>query len=277
MTDVNHVGGVAADDDIFFEDANDVITTSSTSALAPKKQSSKYVITQLHVDRILLVNNLVRLNVNPETASEEIQALFRLSHGPCMGKKIRLGGHLPTPYAMCDALKISAQSIVYSVGIGDDASWDVAMMDRYSCPIYAFDPTPIAISYVEKHPDLKVAMVQKRFHFHRMGVFSKDDPAFKFYLPAHPHQVSGSTLGIDLYTHFAEKGSATQAPRTMTVPMKKLRSLMNANNHDHIDVLKMDIEDAEYHILNSMIDEEGDIPTDYLMIESGTYNTYTFT
>ena len=32
--------------------------------------------------------------------------------------------------------------MVYSVGLGQDISWDKALIEKYRCEVYGFDPTP---------------------------------------------------------------------------------------------------------------------------------------
>src|SRR4051812_12891890 len=43
---------------------------------------------------------------------------------------------------------LSADSIIYSFGIGEDASFDRAVMKRYKSSLFAFDPTPRSIKWV---------------------------------------------------------------------------------------------------------------------------------
>ena len=49
------------------------------------------------------------------------------------------------------------------------------------------------------------------------------------------------------------------------VPMKRLHTIMLALNHDHIDILKMDIEGAEYEVIDDMI--ESGIKPRQLLVE----------
>jgi hypothetical protein len=45
---------------------------------------------------------------------------------------------------------ISESSIVYSFGVGEDASFDLAVIERYGAEVHAFDPTPSSIDWVNK-------------------------------------------------------------------------------------------------------------------------------
>ena len=40
--------------------------------------------------------------------------------------------------------------IVYSFGVGEDVSFDEALIDRYRCTVHAFDPTPRSILFAAK-------------------------------------------------------------------------------------------------------------------------------
>ena len=43
---------------------------------------------------------------------------------------------------------LSANSVVYSFGVGEDASFDLELIGRFGCTIHAFDPTPRSIAWV---------------------------------------------------------------------------------------------------------------------------------
>jgi hypothetical protein len=45
---------------------------------------------------------------------------------------------------------LSASSVVYSFGVGDNLAWEVAMIARFGLTVHAFDPTPPSIAWVGK-------------------------------------------------------------------------------------------------------------------------------
>src|SRR5688572_4934876 len=47
---------------------------------------------------------------------------------------------------------IDEQSVVYSFGVGDNVSWDLAMIERFGVTVHAFDPTPQSIAWVARQP-----------------------------------------------------------------------------------------------------------------------------
>jgi hypothetical protein len=56
-------------------------------------------------------------------------------------------------FYICPDLLLSKDNrkiIVYSCGIGEDISFDTAIMNNYNCEIFAFDPTPKSIEWIKK-------------------------------------------------------------------------------------------------------------------------------
>lgn len=100
--------------------------------------------------------------------------------------------------------------------------------------IYAFDPTPRSIAYVEKH-----ALFQNpQFHFSPCGLAEKDGTA-TFYLPANEEWVSGSA-------------AADISEKSIEVPMECLNTIASRLGHDHVDLLKMDIEGSEFSVIRNL-------------------------
>lgn len=148
-------------------------------------------------------------------------------------------------WAVPDSL-VSESWIVYSAGIGDDASFDMGFIERYGSTIYAFDPTPSSIEYVEA-----LAVDPKRFRFYPWGLWSEDKDV-RLYAPDYG---DSNFSGINLH------GTTTW----FLAPCRSLQSLCHQFGHDHIDLLKLDIEGAEYGVLQSVI--EGDVTPKVLCVE----------
>jgi hypothetical protein len=43
---------------------------------------------------------------------------------------------------------LSSKSMVWSCGIGEDASFDASVIAQYGCTVHGFDPTPRSIAWV---------------------------------------------------------------------------------------------------------------------------------
>jgi FkbM family methyltransferase len=131
---------------------------------------------------------------------------------------------------------IKPRAVIYSIGIGEDISFDLEVIKNHHCDIYGYDPTPRSIEWLS-HQDLPA-----NFHFQPFGIQSKDGNSV-FYLPKNKSHVSGS-LSLTEITDENEK---------ISIPVYRLKTMMEKNRHDHISVLKMDIEGAEYDVLEDII------------------------
>lgn len=144
-------------------------------------------------------------------------------------------------------INISKDSVVYSIGVGEDVSFDLSLIEKYGVDIYAFDPTPKSMEWV-KSQNLPV-----KFNFNEYGVANYDG-YIKFYPPENPNHVS--------HTIFEKKATLDRA---IMVPVRRLRFIMNEHGHDRIDILKMDIEGSEYAVIEDMI--KSDIDVSQLLVE----------
>ena len=132
---------------------------------------------------------------------------------------------------------VSASSIVYSFGIGEDASWDMQLIAAKGCVIHAFDPTPKSLAWVGRE------IFEPRFLVHPWGL-AAEDGTIDLWLPANPSHVSASC-----------RPSPSMSSIRIRVPCRSLPSIMAELGHSRVDVLKMDIEGAEYEVLDSIIND----------------------
>lgn len=146
---------------------------------------------------------------------------------------------------------IRSDWIVYSLGIGQDTSFDEALIENYGCTVYGFDPTPAAVEHVANRRALKQGL--PAFDYAQVGVWDSD-AVLKFFEPKTRGWV-GSYSALNL--------QGTQ--RFIEVPCKTLTTLMRERGHDRIDLLKMDIEGAEYRVLHSLL--KAGIPVQWLCVE----------
>lgn len=130
---------------------------------------------------------------------------------------------------------INSNSIIYSVGVGTDISFDLALISNYHVTIHAFDPTPKSIDWV------KSQSVPKEFILHEYGLANYDGKA-NFDPPENPLHIS----------HKIISGGASNN-KSIEVEVAKLSTIMKKLNHQHIDILKMDIEGAEYDVIDDIV------------------------
>lgn len=132
---------------------------------------------------------------------------------------------------------IDADWIVYSGGVGEDISFDLELIERFGCPVYAFDPTPRAVEYVNR-----AAGQEPRFHFTPVAMW-KTAAVLKFYAPQNPDHVSHSVVNLQATDEYFE------------AECDGLPGLMKRFGHDRVDLLKLNIEGAEYEVLESVLAE----------------------
>ncbi|MFZ5940128.1 MAG: FkbM family methyltransferase [Bacteroidota bacterium] len=147
-------------------------------------------------------------------------------------------GNKHAGFFICPDL-LDSHSVVYSFGIGEDISFDQAVIENHGCTVCGFDPTPKSVNWINGlSPD-------NNFRFFDFGISEKSGPV-EFFLPKNPDHVSGSLLAQ----------SNVDTMRKVRVEMKSLPDIMTQLGHDHIDVLKMDIEGAEYGVLAHILKQK---------------------
>lgn len=128
--------------------------------------------------------------------------------------------------------------ICYSGGLGEDISFELELMDRRRCHVYGFDPVPRAASHVAS-----TVNGDDRFTFLPVGLWSTDS-TLEFFAPASAEHVSHSIANLQ------------RTNDSMTAPCRSLRSLMSELGHARIDLLKLDVEGAEYEVLEPVFSGE---------------------
>jgi FkbM family methyltransferase len=129
---------------------------------------------------------------------------------------------------------IDKQSVVYSVGVGSDITFDRAMIERFGCTVHAFDPTPMAREWVARQT------VPPEFVFHPIGLANKDEEV-AFAMPLQE--------GWDSFS-LPPEGSDEE---TVVCPVRRLETIAADLGHERIDVLKMDIEGFEYGVIDDVL------------------------
>jgi hypothetical protein len=167
-----------------------------------------------------------------------------------------------------DLPMLDKNSIIYCFGAGEDISHDVMLSHKLNCPVYIFDPTPRAIEHVKYVRDVldkkRVPVNDPRFGggdplywnmilstqikgeniiLHEYGLHIKDDDV-PFYFPKNKEYVSCSISKLG------------RSDDHIDVPVKTLNTIMSELNHDHIDLLKIDIENTECDVLEKMLNDK---------------------
>jgi len=145
---------------------------------------------------------------------------------------------------------LSQSSIIYSFGIGEDISFDQALLNKFGCSVFAFDPTPKSIQWVNKQN-----VNENKFHFFPYGIYDFDGELGLF----PPSDLSHASYSII-------KKEATV--ESSLFPVKRLTTIVNELNHNHINILKMDIEASEYAVIPTIVEDiRNGLMIDQLLVE----------
>lgn len=140
--------------------------------------------------------------------------------------------------------------IVYTVGVGRNIEWDKAMISRYNTQHHGWDPTPRAVDFA------RTTSLPKGFVFHPFGL-GVDDGSVTVKLP------EGNT---DSFTVMSYKAPA-QRGTVLTIPVLTIESMMRIQGHDHLAILKIDIEGAEFNVIRKWAREHYNLRADQVLIE----------
>ncbi len=138
-------------------------------------------------------------------------------------------------YAIPDRL-VADDWVCYSAGLGEDVSFELELGARYGCAVDAFDPTPKSIDYVTP-----IAERHERLRFHPYGIWSSDSTQ-RLYVPRDRTHVSHSIANLQGTSDFID------------VECRSIPSLLAELGHERLDLLKLDIEGAEYAVLDDVVD-----------------------
>jgi FkbM family methyltransferase len=149
-------------------------------------------------------------------------------------------------------------SVCYLAGAGEDISFDCALAQRYHCRVRIVDPTPRAIEHFRQ---LQQAVSEGRrlpinnsvselydieaedlAHLRFLPVGLADqDTELRFYLPRDPNHVSCSTVNLQRTGDY------------FTAQCYRLATLMGQQGDTELDLLKLDIEGAEYGVIRDVL------------------------
>jgi FkbM family methyltransferase len=165
---------------------------------------------------------------------------------------------------------LTTDSLCYCAGAGEDISFECALVERFGCHVRIIDPTPRAIQHFQNLQN--AVRTGTRFsinnsavdfysitgaHLDRLQILpvglAGTDAELKFYLPQNPTHVSCSVMNLQ------------KTDQYFTAPCLRLSSIMRQQGDSSIDMLKIDIEGAEYGVIEDLV-RSGSLPR-LLLIE----------
>jgi FkbM family methyltransferase len=147
------------------------------------------------------------------------------------------------------ANSLTSESLVISVGVGEDVSFDLSLINKYGCQVVALDPTERSAQWVAKN------VLEDRFIFRQLALAATDG-VISLFPPSEAAHVSAS---------------CRQSSHTLTdsyvVPCMRLATLMQTEGVTSINVLKLDIEGAEYEVIQDIVQSGLALRIDQLLVE----------
>lgn len=157
---------------------------------------------------------------------------------------------------------------IISAGLGEDASFDIEIINKYNCKVISIDPTPRAISHynqiIDKSGNLGsniyidggkqnissynlTKINRKNFILIDRALYNIDDEELKFFAPKNKNHVSHS---INNFQNDYKKTTDFIKVKTITV-----KSILNKFDINDIEILKLDIEGAEIEVIKNILSE----------------------
>lgn len=133
---------------------------------------------------------------------------------------------------------LDERSLIYSFGVGEDISFDLELMKHFKLHIHAFDPSPRSIAWLEEQA------LPENFHFYPFGLAARDETVM-FSIPDEP--------GIHSLKLTRSLKDQENMEKTIELPVHRLSTILQKLQHERIDVLKMDIEGAEYEVIEDIL------------------------
>ncbi len=171
---------------------------------------------------------------------------------------VKHGYHIPQKF-------LNSNSVCYCVGAGEDISFDIELVTRYGSKVVIFDPMPYAREHYEKVVQSiktnspftvdkgEFAYTYKASNsdfdniiYLETGIWN-EKKIVKFYDPAKDNYAGHSIINLQATETFIE------------APVDRLINIMKNLNHQAIDILKLEIEGAEYTVIDTIAEDKPDI------------------
>jgi FkbM family methyltransferase len=124
---------------------------------------------------------------------------------------------------------------IYCAGAGVDITFDIELLDR-GCIVRTFDPTQRAVSHVKS-----LDIDNERFTFIPIGWWNRNTELDFFAVEDEENPISRSAVNLQKTTD------------SLKCPVKTVREHLRDQDDFRIDICKIDIEGAEYAVLDSML------------------------
>jgi FkbM family methyltransferase len=173
-------------------------------------------------------------------------------------KKDKCPGSYDHPVCL-DHLLPPLDCIVYDFGIRENPEFGKTLLGApFYCKVYAFDPSPITrefyaspkSAHLRNHPNYTL------FHYGAGGVdgsvrLNEYDwgqvSIIRFPLEIQKNCSASGNCALDFHPYQLQ---------TFMLPVKTLDTIMKELGHDHVDILKLDVEGSEYAFLEHALEHD---------------------
>ena len=184
--------------------------------------------------------------------------------------------HYGTYYGGYDIVNKTQIKNVISCGLGEDATFDIEMLNKFDCKIFVIDPTPRSIIHYkeiskrfgkknDKNYETKggkqdvscynlESINEKNFFFLDKAITNKNKSKIKLYFPKNEEFVSTSFEN--------DKNYSSKYLLADTINIENIIAKYEIKN---IDILKLDIEGGELLVLKDILDKK--ILPDQILVE----------
>jgi len=126
---------------------------------------------------------------------------------------------------------LNSSSIAFDLG-GYEGEWASDIYARYNCNVYVFEPV-----------SLYADIIKKRFH---------KNEKIRVYAMGLAEKNSEAVITVDKFSSRISSSGASSKP-TETIQLKSFTQFLEENKIPSIDILKINIEGAEFPLLESLI------------------------
>jgi FkbM family methyltransferase len=149
-----------------------------------------------------------------------------------------------------DAKCLGQNPLLVDAGLGEDISFSVAFTGRFAgARVCGIEPNPRSLTYCRTHRPEQMEILERALWVNSGDILTFHLPRPEELLPKGADGVSGSLLDSHDYVHGGEQ---------MHVETIDFRSVLSHCGATGCDVLKLDIEGAEYELLKALC-SSGDI------------------
>lgn len=159
---------------------------------------------------------------------------------------------------------LDANSVCYCVGAGEDITFDTELAEQFGCRVRILDPTPVGTRHYalvrekvlageplwsQNGEPFRYRIAPERLallKYLEIGVWDAAT-TLRFYEPTKENYPSYSVA------MFQESG------RWIEAPVDRLSAIMRREGDASIDLLKLEIEGAEYKVLETLIEDRPDV------------------